>query len=117
LRVSYISVTDDDGNDWICVLPLDKDVLGTRLNPHELVWVPVDNVGGYLSTVDQASYEVIYRVLHGEDSRNPWIEAELSDSLSPVRDLKARTDIRPCARRWATWCRNEHDGQRRTRDE
>ncbi|GAA4558856.1 hypothetical protein [Planotetraspora kaengkrachanensis] len=83
MRVSYISVTGDDGHDWICVLPLDKDVLGTRLNHNDLVWIPVGNVGARLSTVDPASYDVIYKVLQGEDPRYPWIAAELSDHAEP----------------------------------
>jgi hypothetical protein len=41
LRVSHISVTD--GHNWICVLPLDDDVLDTRLNPRDLSGAPGTN--------------------------------------------------------------------------
>jgi hypothetical protein len=63
LRVSSWSVTDDDGDDWIEVLPLSKNVPTTLVNPHDVVWIPVDNIVSRRAVMSPESSAAVAQVL------------------------------------------------------
>ncbi|RKR91220.1 hypothetical protein BDK92_5613 [Micromonospora pisi] len=76
LRLTPWSHRDGDGNDWISVLPVPYGVLETRLNPHNVVLIPVVDCVSYKEAVPSDTLDVICRVLDGEHPRYPWIRPD-----------------------------------------
>lgn len=91
LRVTPWSVTDGDGNDWICVLPVRHGVWETRLNPHKTRWIPLDDVGEYKESLRPEVLEVVSVILNGEDPRYPWIEP-VPDENGPTTPPRPEED-------------------------
>lgn len=77
LRLTPWSYDDNDGNDWIAVLPVPYGLLKTRLNPHNVVMIPVVDCTSYKTAIPAATLDVICRVLNGEHPRYPWIGTDI----------------------------------------
>jgi hypothetical protein len=85
LRLNPLSVTDDRGNDWIFVLPVPYS-WGTRLNPRNVVAIPVLDCVSHKKTLPASMLASICRVLDGADPRYSWIgeDAEYPDEKYPT---------------------------------
>ncbi|MFI0823855.1 hypothetical protein ACH4Q7_05285 [Streptomyces roseolus] len=70
LRLSPLSFTDEQGDDWIEVLPLPRGLMDTPLDPEAVKLIPVVDVQAYKETVPGEVLDVVLNVL--EDGEPPW---------------------------------------------
>jgi hypothetical protein len=86
LRLSPLSFTDDDGNDWIAVLPVPYGVLEARLNPSNVVLIPVDDCVSHKESIPDPVLRVICSVLDGEHPRYDWIMQDIESETQRADD-------------------------------